>query len=132
MSTAGRVGISVPGPTELPLDTASRLLRKLEAKTDAAPSRDAVQVSGTVDTTRPKGAPLTTGITLLAGASVNIAHGLGRVPIGFIPIVMTSSAPSTLAGLQNDTATLAADVQKTYGRITNTGGSTVVFAVEWR
>jgi hypothetical protein len=126
MSTQGRVGVSVQSPAEIPLDQGAARLRRLEQKSDASPTRDAISIGGTVDTTRPQGSILTDGITLGASASVNVPHNLGRAAVGFIPIV--TGGPTGV--LQNDTASLKPDMQAKFVRVTNTGGSTVTFKLQ--
>jgi len=128
MSTLGRVGVSVPTPgttkaRETPIDPGDLRIRKLEQKNDADTLRDKAFVTGTTDATRPKGSPLTDGITLAAGAAVEVAHGLGHAATGFLPIV-TGDA---IGSLTNDVANLSKGLEKTHIRIKNTGGSTVKF-----
>jgi hypothetical protein len=130
MSTLGRVGVSVPTPgttqaRETPVDPSAMRIVRLEQKSDADALRDKAFITGTSDTTRPKGSPLTDGITLAAGASIELAHGLGRAAIGFVPVCSGDAVGSLI----NDVANLSKGLEKTHIRIKNTGAGSVKFKV---
>lgn len=126
MPTIGRIGVSFPTPAATggrEVDPSALRLRKLEQKNDADKLRDQAFITGTKDSTRPPGSPLTDGITLQAGATIELAHGLGRQANGIVPII-TAGATSALT---NDVANISKGLEKTHVRVKNTGGSPVTF-----
>ena len=76
------------------------------------------------DPTGPKGAS-TNGITIAAGASLNVAHGLDRAPIGLHFLAVAGGGP--IAMLQDDSHLLTKDIQAKQVRVTNSGAAPVTF-----
>lgn len=126
MSLLGKIGLSTPYPADKPgIDVPQLQIDRFVRKADADPIRDKALVTGTTDTTRALGSPLTDGITLAAGASVNIPHNLGRKAAGFIPLICPDGGG--VGSLIYDQANLSSDLRDTHIRVKNAGGASCTF-----